>query len=366
MQELKPAEFNQIVAKLKEFMQYTQQVKAQDSYLTVNRNSPTLTQAATQAAQGCKLQVSTYDLASKKPYQHFPQELITLLTHNTPKAGMGLFDYSQNPDWSLKEVGARIELLHKTIEEVPVSWAHSPGITLDMALNGPLQCDYRQMAQEAEKMLQELKNVKQIHVSAPGGTDIEVEVPPQIKFDTDCIITAPNIYGKPGKFGNLPVGEVWSQRDETIEVTNKQTGKTEMQSYPVKHVANGTLVCDVAVGGFTGRIDRKKPLVAEFRDGVLVGVHSDDSALDCIREDILGAEANYCKPTVLEEFGIGLNDKARVTGNMLEDEKIRGTCHLAPGNIRCHVDMLIDKPTITCYYEDGAKKEIMTNGRLLL
>ena len=50
---------------------------------------------------------------------------------------------------------------------------------------------------------------------------------------------------------------------------------------------------------------------------------------------------------------------------MLEDEKLRGTCHLAPGNVRCHVDMLIDKPTITATYLNGSD-EIMKNGVLIL
>jgi hypothetical protein len=69
-------------------------------------------------------------------------------------------------------------------------------------------------------------------------------------------------------------------------------------------------------------------------------------------------------PTVLEEVGIGLNEKARITGNMLEDEKIRGTCHLAPGNVRCHVDLLIDKPTIMVYCRDGTTKEIIRKGNV--
>jgi len=97
----------------------------------------------------------------------------------------------------------------------------------------------------------------------------------------------------------------------------------------------------------------------------LVDLHSDDPGLNGIREDITCAEEKYGLATVLEEVGIGLNDKARVTGNMLEDEKIRGTCHLAPGNIRCHVDMLVDKPSITGQYQDGKTTEIMINGVLL-
>jgi leucyl aminopeptidase (aminopeptidase T) len=79
---------------------------------------------------------------------------------------------------------------------------------------------------------------------------------------------------------------------------------------------------------------------------------------------MLVSQQKYGLPTVLEEVGIGLNEKARITGNMLEDEKLRGTCHLAPGNVRCHVDMLVDKPTITVCYIDGTTKEIMRNGSL--
>lgn len=365
MQRLSPQEFNKIAGKLKEFMLYTQKIEPQDDYLIVNRNSPILTKAAVKAAEDCQLEVVTFELDSKKPYEHVPEELIKILRQNTPKAGVGLFDYSKNPDWSLKEVGARIELLHKTIEEVPISWAHSPGITLDMALNGPLQCDYCKMAEKSEKLLQELKGIRRIHITAPGGTDLKVEIPPQVKFDTDCTITAPNIYGRPGKFGNLPVGEVWSQKDEIIDVLNRETGLVEEQSYPIKHIANGKLVCDVAVGGFTGKIGREKPLIAKFQDGVLTDLHSDDPALECIRKDIHFAEARYGMATILEEVGIGLNEMARVTGHMLEDEKISGTCHLAPGNIRCHVDMLVAKPSITGQYSDGAIKEIMLNGVLL-
>ena len=269
MQELNSKDFSKIAGKLKEFMQFTQKIKPHDSYLIVNRNSPILTKVAVQAAEDCRLKVSTFNLNKKTPYEKFPEELISLLKQDTPRAGIGLFDYSENPDWSLKEVGARIEFLHKTIEEVPISWAHSPGITLDMALNGPLQCDYRRMAEESEKILQELEKVVRIHVTAPGGTDIEIEIPPQVKFDTDCSIVAPNVYGKPGKFGNLPIGEVWSQKDEIIDVLNRETGLMESQSYPVKQIANGILVCDVAAGGFIGKIDKRNPLIARFKNGVL-------------------------------------------------------------------------------------------------
>lgn len=366
MQKMGQEQMGKIVSKLEEFMRYCQKLKTRDTYLIVNRNAPVLTEAAEKAAENLSLEVKTFNLNAPKPYKRFPKKLIRMLQEETPKAGMGLFDYSQNPDWSLKEVGARIELLHKTIEEVPISWAHSPGITLDMAVNGPLQCDYKRMAEEAGKILQKLKNVRKLCITAPRGTNIEIEVPEEVKFDTDCIIVPPNVYGKPGKFGNLPVGEVWAQKSSLIQVLNRETGRKELQSYPVKLNANGKVVCDVTVGGYMGRINPEKPLIAQFKEGVLTDFKCEDPALGSIREDIQMSQQRYGLPTVAEEIGIGLNERARITGNMLEDEKLRGTCHIAPGNIRCHVDMLIDKPTITAIYQDGASKEIMKNGVLIL
>jgi hypothetical protein len=193
MQKIEAKDLNKVVSKLKEFMQHCQKLKPHDTYLIVNRNSPILAEAAQKAAENYGLKVTTFDLSANKPYKHFPKELITLLRQKTPKAGIGLFDYSRNPGWNLKEVGARIELLHQVIEEVPMSWAHSPGITLDMAINGPLQCDYRKMSEEAERILRKLQNTKKLCITAPRGTDIEVEVPKQVKFDTDCIIVPPNV-----------------------------------------------------------------------------------------------------------------------------------------------------------------------------
>jgi hypothetical protein len=364
MQEIEADDLDKVVSKLEEFMQHCQRLRTRDTYLIVNRNSPILAETAKRAAENHGLDVKTFDLAGNKPYEHFPRKLIALLRQKTPKAGMGLFDYGNNPGWELKETGARIELLRQTLEEVPISWAHSPGITLDMAINGPLQCNYRKMAEEAERILQKLQNIEKIHITAPRGTDVEVGVPRQVKFDTDCIIVPPNVYGKPGKVGNLPVGEVWSDKGETIRVLNKETGKEESHHYPVKQNANGKLVCDVTAGGYMGKINPEKPIIVQFKNGILTDIQCEDRALNCIRKDILTSQEKYGLPTVLEEVGIGLNEKARITGNMLEDEKLRGTCHLAPGNVRCHVDMLIDKPTITVAYTDGATKEIMRNGTL--
>ena len=72
----------------------------------------------------------------------------------------------------------------------------------------------------------------------------------------------------------------------------------------------------------------------------------------------------------IAEFGIGTNPKAKITGNILEDEKVIGTCHVALGNstglggkiyAKCHLDGIMTKPTI--YFD---KKCIMHNGKFLI
>ena len=69
----------------------------------------------------------------------------------------------------------------------------------------------------------------------------------------------------------------------------------------------------------------------------------------------------------IAELGIGTNEKARVTGNILEDEKVIGTCHIALGNnagfggkvnVQLHLDGIIRNPTI---FIDN--KKIMNNGK---
>ncbi|MCK4520976.1 MAG: aminopeptidase, partial [Nanoarchaeota archaeon] len=70
------------------------------------------------------------------------------------------------------------------------------------------------------------------------------------------------------------------------------------------------------------------------------------------------------------ELGIGTNNKAKITGNILEDEKAMGTAHIALGNnksyegkidVPIHVDGVFFKPTIIV--DD---KKIMENGKLLI
>ena len=70
----------------------------------------------------------------------------------------------------------------------------------------------------------------------------------------------------------------------------------------------------------------------------------------------------------IAEFGIGLNPKAKIIGNTLQDEKAFKTCHIAFGNnksykgkiySKVHLDAILFKPTV--WFD---KNKIMSKGKL--
>ncbi len=74
--------------------------------------------------------------------------------------------------------------------------------------------------------------------------------------------------------------------------------------------------------------------------------------------------------TNLAELGIGTNDKATLTGNVLEDEKILGTVHVAFGasiaiggtvSVPIHLDCVVTEASLTI---DGTK--VLDEGRFVL
>ena len=80
--------------------------------------------------------------------------------------------------------------------------------------------------------------------------------------------------------------------------------------------------------------------------------------------------------SVIGELGVGLNPKARLTGNLLEDEKAGGTAHIAFGynenmpfgknNSKTHRDFLFYNPTFSVEYEDGSRKVIIKDGKVMV
>jgi leucyl aminopeptidase (aminopeptidase T) len=74
--------------------------------------------------------------------------------------------------------------------------------------------------------------------------------------------------------------------------------------------------------------------------------------------------------TNLAELGVGTNDRARLTGNVLEDEKILGTVHVAFGasagiggkvSVPIHLDVVVVDASLEV---DG--QAVLDNGRYVL
>ncbi len=106
-----------------------------------------------------------------------------------------------------------------------------------------------------------------------------------------------------------------------------------------------------------------EPVLLEVVDGLLTGASGGPAGA---ADGFLAALDHRAARPLTRELGIGTNDGARVTGNILEDEKILGTAHIAFGasagiggtvTVPVHMDVVILEPTVvieeTVVVEDG-------------
>jgi leucyl aminopeptidase (aminopeptidase T) len=145
-----------------------------------------------------------------------------------------------------------------------------------------------------------------------------------------------------GAFGNLPCGEGFIA--------------------PIEGTAEGRLVVDGTIAAL-GRVP--EPIELTVEDGHLVEATGDlgERLLGMLRKAGDGG-------TNVAELGIGTNEKAQLTGNLLEDEKILGTAHVAFGasaaiggtvQVPIHIDCVVLEPEVTV---DG--EPIARGGKLLI
>jgi len=349
--------------KLGEAIQYVLQPPTGSNFLIINRTSDYLAELAEEAAKELGLKVKPFNLDRQGPYDNFPPELKEEIASGKYPRAFGFFTY-QNTVWKRKETPARVEFLDKTIKQTSIGYLHAPGIKPDMILNGAGRADFQEMAMEAEKLLGPLKGVKTVQITAPAGTDIEIEIPSELIWETDCIIKPPDPYGDPGKWGNFIPGEGCIERRKKVSVAGREV------EYPIKLIANGELVCDVCADSIDELVDPNKPIRISFKDGIVTGFSSEDEIFNDIYERWKAREKEYkgtdIEKTVMEELGIGINKEARKVKEMLEAEKMSGTIHAAAGHVRSHDDFIVDKPTVLVTYEDKSKRTIMENGVLIL
>jgi leucyl aminopeptidase (aminopeptidase T) len=212
-----------------------------------------------------------------------------------------------------------------------------PGITEEMMIR-TMQANYRAIAERTKKVTAILDQTSLVKVSTPQGTDILLPI------EGIKAISSTGLLKQKGMFGNLPSGESYLMPEE---------GKAE-----------GIIVVDGSFAGIGMIVDQPIKLMVE--KGMVVKIEGGMEAKKL--EEMLQALAP--RSYTIAELGIGTNDQAHICGNILEDEKVMGTVHIALGNnmsmggtcdVGIHVDGILMNPTL---WVDGVV--LLEEGKLLV
>jgi aminopeptidase len=229
---------------------------------------------------------------------------------------------------SLSHTAAR-----KRASEAGVRCATLPGVTEEM-LARVMSADMEGLRRKGEAVAKALDAASEARITDPNGTDLRLDL-----TGREAIPDAGELTER-GAFGNLPCGE----------------------GFISPAGGNGTLVIDGSMAG-VGRVDEPVELVIE--GGHLTSARGGQGMafMELLTEH--GEDG-----TNIAELGIGTNEKAKLTGEILEDEKILGTCHVAFGasaaiggtvQVPVHLDCVVMKPTVEL---DG--EAIVRDGELLV
>ena len=212
--------------------------------------------------------------------------------------------------------------------------ASLPGVK-EETLSRNLTGDYKEIVGRSRKLADILTIGRTVQLATPAGTDLTLSLARMRGYaDTGMI-------HEPGQFSNLPAGEGCAA--------------------PVPGSTQGTLVID---GSFSGIGKMKEPIRMTIRDGFVSRITGGSEA-EKVRRLLrpFGRQGRS-----IAELGIGANPRAKLTGCVLEDEKVLGTAHVALGNnlsfggkvsVRCHFDGVLLNPTLVI-----DRKSILENGVL--
>ncbi len=181
-----------------------------------------------------------------------------------------------------------------------------PGITEDIYMRC-VDVDYARMKRETEKVAALIRE-KELTVTTRAGTDIFI---PLRKREVHACFGTPPV----GEFVNIPDGEAASS--------------------PLEGKSEGKIVVDTGKNPFTITVEKGE-------------------MADCTNRDVWKLH-DVENGRNLAELGIGTNPRATITGNVVEDEKVKGTAHIAFGTSTglggkvqssIHIDYVFWKPTI--------------------
>ena len=204
-----------------------------------------------------------------------------------------------------------------------------PGINENMFSIGGMTADYNALQKEISGLTSVFRRKRDVRVTSAGGTDITFSIGAKWRTDDN------GICNRPGQVMNLPSGRVFV--------------------FPKEETMNGKIVID---GSWEGNL-LQEPIVMEVENGIVTDISESE-----ISEQINSIFAEVSKPLnkskaalvkTVAEFGFGMNSRAKVVGNLLEDQVVRGAAHFVLGdnsayggrnNIGLQMRGVILKPTI--------------------
>jgi leucyl aminopeptidase (aminopeptidase T) len=218
--------------------------------------------------------------------------------------------------FSISHTQARI-----AASELGVRIATMPGITEEI-FRRAVAVDYGELKRAGEEVAARLTAATTCRVTSPAGTNVVLTLDGRTGISDDGDL------GATGAFGNLPAGEGFIS--------------------PIETMGEGTIVFDGSIGGY-GLLE--EPLRVTLSGGRIVDAVGAAAPWLLSRLDAGGEHGRS-----LAELGIGTNPAARLSGNILEDEKVKGTAHIAFGtsvaiggvNVSTvHIDGMVLRPTVT-------------------
>jgi len=221
---------------------------------------------------------------------------------------------------SLTHTHARMRATEKGVRV-----ASMPGLTEDMMTVGAMTANYKEVSELSWKLNRLLEETKEVEIASEKGTSLRMSLVGRKPG------TPPDdgLYREKGRWGNLPAGEVYvapvEDSVEGIAVIDGSMSPLGILSEPIRLVIE------------RGKVTR------------IEGGREAKAFLQFLRN--LDDPNSY----MIGELGIGTNPKARVTGNILEDEKAFRTIHIALGmnvdmggviEAKTHNDGIICDPTV--------------------
>lgn len=220
----------------------------------------------------------------------------------------------------------------KAATDAGVRGATMPGVTSDM-LARVMSVDLDSLAARSHAVTRLLDDAGEARITCPRGSDLRLSLAGRTGISDHGDLTAP------AAFGNLPCGEGFIS-----------PAGGEGVLYAGSLAAVGLVPEPVRLTVQQGRL-----VAAEGAEG--------EGWLAMLVEH--GVEGRN-----LAELGVGTNDRATLTGNVLEDEKVLGTVHVAFGasaaiggtvEVPVHLDCVVTEPTLTV----GATR-VLDGGRFAL